>query len=63
MDNSDNKFTDSPDEPILSIKQRIIGKDGYIRKYAMGKRVNYCCALLKWNLYNPSLQKWGTSVV
>jgi DNA-directed RNA polymerase beta' subunit len=42
MDNGDNKYIKSPDEPIIGVKQRLLRKEGYIRKYAMGKRVNFC---------------------
>jgi DNA-directed RNA polymerase beta' subunit len=42
MDNGDNGYIKSPDEPIIGVKQRLLRKEGYIRKYAMGKRVNFC---------------------
>lgn len=42
INNSDKKYTQAQNEPILAIKQRLIGKEGYIRKFVMGKRVNNC---------------------
>lgn len=42
IDNSDKQYTKSGnDQPILSIKERLTGKTGYIRNFAMGKRNNY----------------------
>lgn len=42
MDNTDGRYTRSRDEPILSIIERLISKDGIIRGGIMGKRVNFC---------------------
>ena len=41
IDNSDGRYTRSRDEPILSIIERVIDKDGIIRGSSMGKRVDY----------------------
>lgn len=42
MDNSDGNYSKTQDEKIITIKQKLIGKDGYIREFVSGKRVNYC---------------------
>ena len=42
IDNTDKKYTKGKDQPILSIKERLIRKEGYIRSYVMGKRNDYC---------------------
>lgn len=39
--NSTNKDTVRNDEALLSIKERLSNKDGYLRNNAMGKRVNF----------------------
>ena len=41
IDNSDGKYCKSPTEKIVSIKQRIVKKEGLIRTNIMGKRVNF----------------------
>ena len=41
MDNSDKKTTLRQNKPVLSILERIQGKDALIRDSLMGKRVNY----------------------
>jgi DNA-directed RNA polymerase II subunit RPB1 len=42
IDNTDGKYTRSPTEPVLSVKERITSKEGIIRGLLMGKRVNFC---------------------
>lgn len=41
MNNRDGKYTRSADEPILSVRERLKEKDGYIRGLSMGKRVDF----------------------
>lgn len=41
IDNSDGTYFKSPDEPILTIKQKLIGKEGYIREFVCGKRNDF----------------------
>jgi DNA-directed RNA polymerase II subunit RPB1 len=41
MDNTDGRYTRSRDEPILSIIERMVEKNGLIRGYSMGKRVDF----------------------
>jgi len=42
IDNSDKKYCRSPTEKIQGIKQRLSKKEGLIRGFIMGKRVNFC---------------------
>ena len=41
IDNTDGTYFKSPDEIILTIKQKLVGKDGYIREFVSGKRNNF----------------------
>jgi DNA-directed RNA polymerase beta' subunit len=41
INNTDGKYTQGPDRPLSSIKQRIQTKTGLIRGASMGKRVNF----------------------
>lgn len=41
IDNKDGKYKRAQEEPIQSVVERLKGKDGYIRGFAMGKRNDF----------------------